>query len=53
MNSTVEKVKSNLDAKVITSVVAGMAVFGVITYAAVRSGVKPLKAAAKVAKGGN
>lgn len=46
------QLKNNIDAKTVTSVVVGMAVFGVIMYAAVRSGVKPLKQVAEVAKGG-
>lgn len=47
-----QTVKNNIDAKVVTSVVVGMAAFGAIMYAAVRTGIKPLKAAAEVAKGG-
>jgi hypothetical protein len=45
------KVKANIDGKTVTSVVVGLAVFGLITYAAVRTGIKPLSTAAKVAKG--
>ncbi|WP_341937197.1 hypothetical protein [Marinimicrobium sp. C2-29] len=45
-------ITKNIDAKVVTSVVVGMSAFGAIMYAAVRSGVKPLKQAASVAKGG-
>lgn len=44
--------KKNIDPKVVTSVVVGMAAFGAIMYAAVRTGIKPLKQAAEVAKGG-
>lgn len=44
----VKKITNQLDTKLITNMVVGMAVFGGITYAAVRSGIKPL---AKVAKG--
>lgn len=47
----VETVKNSVDMKTMFSVVAGMAVFGAITYAAVRSGIKPLKTVVKVAKG--
>jgi hypothetical protein len=43
--------KANIDAKVVTSVVVALAIFGGITYAAVRSGIKPLQAAAKAVKG--
>lgn len=51
ITNTAQTVRSNIDAKVVTSVVAGMGVFGLITFLAVKSGVKPLAAAAKVAKG--
>lgn len=45
------KVKANIDMRTVTSVVVGLSVFGLITYAAVRTGIKPLATAAKVAKG--
>lgn len=45
-------IKQNLDPKVIISGIAALAVFGAITYAAVRSGVAPLKTVANVANGG-
>lgn len=46
------RVRNNVDERIVTSVVAGIALFGAVTYAAVRSGIKPLRQAAKVAKGG-
>ena len=52
MNQQLTQLKNNIDAKTVTSVVVGMAVFGGIMYAAVRTGIKPLKTAAEVAKGG-
>lgn len=52
ITNTAQTVRSNIDAKIVTSVVAGLAAFGAITFLAVKSGVKPLAAAAKVAKGG-
>lgn len=52
MNQQIQKLKNNIDAKVVTSVVVGMAAFGAIMYAAVRTGIKPLKQVADVAKGG-
>jgi hypothetical protein len=52
MASAVDKVRKSFDAKTVFSVVAGMALFGGIVYLAVKSGVKPLKAAAIVVKGG-
>lgn len=42
--------KNNIDMKTVVSVVVGLAAFGGITYAAVKSGVKPLAAAAKAVK---
>lgn len=47
----VQTVKRNTDLKIVTSVVVGLSVFGLITYAAVKSGVKPLASAARVVKG--
>ena len=44
-------ITKNIDTKTVASVTVGMAVFGLITYAAVKSGIKPLQAAAKVAGG--
>ncbi len=41
---------SNIDMKTVVSVVVGLAAFGGITYAAVKSGIKPLSAAAKAVK---
>ena len=52
MGSPVQAVTRNVDTKIVVSVVAGIALFGAITYVAVRSGVGPLKQVAKVAKGG-
>lgn len=51
MNQQLATLKANIDPKVVTSVVVGLGVFGLITYAAVRTGIKPLQTAAKVAKG--
>lgn len=48
----VKNTTKNIDSKIVTSVVVGMGAFGAIMYAAVRSGVKPLRQAANVAKGG-
>lgn len=50
--NAVATVKNNLDAKIIASTAVGVGLFGVVTYLAVKSGVKPLKDAAKIAKGG-
>lgn len=52
MNEILAKAKANIDVKTVTSVAVGMAVFGVITFAAIRSGIKPLQTAVKVANGG-
>ncbi|MFK5947943.1 MAG: hypothetical protein QM500_04120 [Methylococcales bacterium] len=48
----VSDVKRNIDTRTVVSVVVGMGVFGAIIYGAVRSGLKPLKTVAAVAKGG-
>lgn len=42
--------KREVDMTTVVSVVVGLAVFGGITYVAVKSGVKPLKAAAQAIK---
>ncbi len=52
MANPVEEIQRNIDPKIVTSVVVGSAIFGIIIYAAVRSGIKPLKSAAKAAAGG-
>ena len=52
LNQQLQTIKNNIDAKTVTSVVVGMAVFGAVMYAAVRTGIKPLKQVAEVAKGG-
>ena len=52
LNQHLQTLKNNIDAKTVTSVVVGMAAFGAIMYAAVRTGIKPLKQVAEVAKGG-
>lgn len=44
------RIQRNIRAEIVTSVVVGMAVFGAITYFAVKSGVKPLAATAKAVK---
>lgn len=46
----VQYVKDNTDTKIVVSTVVGMLVFGLITYAAVRSGIKPVAAAARAVK---
>lgn len=50
MTNTVQKIKDSVDMKTVVSVVAGLALFGGITYAAVKSGIKPLATAAKAVK---
>lgn len=52
MNQQLANIKANIDAKVVTSVVVALGLFGAITYAAVRTGIKPLKQVADIAKGG-
>jgi hypothetical protein len=52
LNQQLQKLKNNIDAKIVTSVVVGTAIFGAIVFAAVRTGIKPLKTVADVAKGG-
>lgn len=47
-----QQLQKNIDPKTVTSVVVGMAAFGAIVYVAVRTGIKPLKQAADVVKGG-
>jgi hypothetical protein len=42
----------NVDTKIVVSAALGLAVMGVVIYAATRSGLKPLQQAAKVAAGG-
>lgn len=50
MGAAVQKIKDSVDVKTVVSVVTGLAIFGGITYFAVKSGVKPLAAAAKAVK---
>lgn len=50
MSGGIQKIKDSVDMKTVVSVVAGLGVFGLITYLAVKSGVKPLAAAAKAVK---
>ncbi len=52
MNQQLTTIKNNIDPKIVTSVVVGSALFGAILYAAVRTGIAPLKQVAEVAKGG-
>jgi len=52
LNQQLQTIKNNIDPKTVTSVVVGLAVFGGIVYAAVRTGIAPLKQAAEIAKGG-
>lgn len=51
MNQQLANLKANIDPKVVTSVVVGSAIFGAILFAAVRSGISPLKTAAAVVGG--
>ena len=46
-------VSNNVDTRIVVSSMLGAALLGVVTYAAVKSGIKPLKDAAKVAKNGS
>lgn len=46
----VQYVRDNTDTKIVVSTIVGMMIFGVITYAAVRSGIKPVAAAARAVK---
>ena len=52
MNEILAKAKANIDAKTVVSAALGSALLGLITFAAIRSGIKPLQTAAKVANGG-
>lgn len=52
MNQLLAKAKANVDMKTVTSVAVGMGLFGLITFAAIRTGIKPLQQVAKVANGG-
>jgi hypothetical protein len=51
LNQQLAILKSNIDPKIVTSVVVGSAIFGAIIFAAVRTGIKPLKTAAAVVGG--
>lgn len=51
MNQQLAKLKANIDTKIVLSSMIGAALLGVVTFAAVKSGIKPLAKAAKVAKG--
>lgn len=51
LNQYLAQVKANIDPKVVTSVVVGSAIFGAIIYAAIRTGIAPLKTVANVASG--
>ncbi|WP_406827721.1 hypothetical protein [Microbulbifer sp. ARAS458-1] len=46
-------IKNQIDTKTVVSTAVGVGLFGVVTYFAVKSGVRPLKDAAKIAKGGS
>lgn len=52
MNAVSTNVKKYVDPKIVASVAVGVGVFGAVTYMAVKSGIKPLRDAAKIAKGG-
>ena len=52
VNNVKMAAKRNIDTKVVVSTAVGVALFGLVTFLAVKSGVKPLKEAAAVAKGG-
>ncbi|WP_162931508.1 hypothetical protein [Teredinibacter turnerae] len=45
--------RDNVDTRIVVSSALGAAVLGGMTFLAVRSGVKPIAAAAKVAKNGS
>ena len=51
MNQQLAQLKANIDPKIVTSVVVGTAIFGAIIFAAVRTGIAPLKTAAAVVAG--
>ncbi len=42
----------NIDKKIVVSSAIGAALLGVVTFVAVKSGIKPIASAAKVAKNG-
>lgn len=45
-----QNLKNYVNPTMVVSVAVGMAVFGAVTYVAVKSGIKPLKQAAKAVK---
>lgn len=45
-------VQNNVDKRIVVSTAIGVALFGVVAYGAIRSGIKPLQQVGKVAKGG-
>lgn len=45
-----QKLKENIDTKIVVSTVAGSVVTGVIAWALLKSGVKPLREVAKAVK---
>ena len=51
VDSTRDAVRRNVDTKIAVSAAVGLALFGVVTSLAVRSGIKPLQQAANIAKG--
>lgn len=50
MATAAEKVKQNFNVPIFVSTLFALAAFGGITYIAVKSGIKPLAAAAKAVK---
>ncbi|WNZ54158.1 hypothetical protein [Microbulbifer sp. VVAC002] len=52
-NSVDRAVRDNVDKKIVISSAIGAALLGVVTFVAVKTGIKPLAKAAKVAKNGS
>jgi len=52
MNTTWLKLKNSIDTKTVVSSALGVAVFGAAVFLAKKTGVSPVKKAAKVAQGG-
>lgn len=47
-----QSLKRNVDTRIVVSSAIGAALLGVVTFVAIKSGIKPLKTVAKVAKNG-
>ncbi|WP_444884856.1 hypothetical protein [Microbulbifer sp. PSTR4-B] len=52
-NSVDRAVRDNVDKKIVISSAIGAALLGVVTFVAVKTGIKPLAKAARVAKNGS